>query len=196
MGTNPICIAVPAGWLLDMSTTAVAANKIFSAIDRKADAIPDGWALDRSGAPTNDPHDGLKGSVMPLGGAVAGHKGSGLAAAVEILTAVLSGGPMANEIGSMRQRGKPVGVAHMFLAIDVERLMPMAQFRARMDRFTADLKSSQPAEGYDEVLVAGEPEWRIERQRLDHGIPLPPEVWNALLRAAGELSVPAPVAAV
>ncbi|MGH9581547.1 MAG: Ldh family oxidoreductase, partial [Bryobacteraceae bacterium] len=46
MGTNPICIAVPGPWLLDMSTTAVAANKIFSAIDRKADTIPDGWALD------------------------------------------------------------------------------------------------------------------------------------------------------
>jgi LDH2 family malate/lactate/ureidoglycolate dehydrogenase len=196
MGTNPICMAVPAGWLLDMSTTAVAANKIFSAIDRKADSIPDGWALDRSGAPTNDPHEGLKGSVMPLGGAVAGHKGSGLAAAVEILTAVLSGGPMMNEIGSMRQRGKPVGVSHIFLAIDVERLMPLAQFRARMDRFTADLKSSLPAEGYDEVLVAGEPEWRIERQRQDGGIPLPPEVWNALARTASELGVSAPGATV
>lgn len=195
MGTNPICIAVPGPWLLDMSTTAVAANKIFSAIDRKAETIPDGWALDRNGAPTNNPHEAIKGSVLPLGGAVAGHKGSGLAAAVEILTAILSGGAMAGEIGSMRQRGRPVGVSHMFLALQVERFMPIKEFQARMNRFVADLKSSEPAEGYTEVLAAGEPERRIERERRENGIPLPPEVWAALLRTGSELGVPAPTGA-
>jgi LDH2 family malate/lactate/ureidoglycolate dehydrogenase len=189
MGTNPICIATPAGWLLDMSTTAVAANKIFSAIEKKAATIPDGWALDTRGAPTNDPHEGLKGSVMPLGGAVAGHKGSGLAAAVEILTAVLSGGPMANEIGSMRQRGRPVGVSHAFLALQVGRFLPEEVFAARMGRFLADLKSSKPAEGFTEVLAAGEPEWRIEQERRAQGIPLPAEVWEALVRTAKECGV-------
>lgn len=193
MGTNPICVAVPGPWLLDMSTTAVAANKIFSAIARAADFIPEGWVLNPAGLPTNDPHDWSRGSLMPLGGAVAGHKGSGLAAAVEILTAVLSGGPMADEIGSMRQPAKPVGVSHVFFAIAVERLMPIETFRARMDCFTADLKSSKPAQGYNEVLVAGEPEWRIEKDRLDHGIPLPPEVWDALVETAAEWGVAAPI---
>lgn len=192
MGTNPVCIALPGPWLLDMSTTAVAANKIFSALDRKEETIPDGWALDSSGAPTNDPREGMKGSVLPLGGPVAGHKGSGLAAAVEILTAVLAGGAMAGEIGSMRQRGKPVGVSHMFLAIEVERFLPIKEFQARINRFVADLKSSEPAEGYSEVLVAGETERRIERERRENGIPLPPEVWEALLRAGGEFGVAAP----
>ena len=192
MGTNPICIAVPGPWLLDMSTTAVAANKIFSAIDRNADSIPDGWAMDRSGRPTNDPREALQGSLLPLGGMVAGHKGSGLAAAVEILTAVLSGGQLAGEVGSMRRHGKPVGVSHTFLAIQVEHLMPLDQFRSRLDRFIADLKSSPPAQGYTEVLVAGEPEWRIEQTRRSQGIPLPDEVWNALKQSAAELGVTVP----
>ncbi|MGH9609833.1 MAG: Ldh family oxidoreductase, partial [Bryobacteraceae bacterium] len=107
--------------------------------------------------------------------------------------AVLAGGAMAGEIGSMRQRGKPVGVSHMFLAMGVERFLPIKEFQARINRFVADLKSSQPAEGYSEVLAAGEPERRIERERRENGIPLPPEVWEALLRVGSEFGVAAPV---
>ena len=53
MGTNPICIAVPGPWLLDMSTTAVAANRIWAAIAGHADAIPEGWGLNAAGVPTD-----------------------------------------------------------------------------------------------------------------------------------------------
>ena len=194
MGTNPICIAVPGPWLLDMSTTAVAANRIWAAIARNADAIPDGWALNKAGAPTSNPSEGIKGSLMPLGGHVAGHKGSGLAAAVEILCAVLGGGAMAGEVGSMHQRGQRVGVSQSFLAIDVEHFMPLAEFKTRLERFVANLKSSAPAEGYDEVLAAGEPEWRTEKERLRAGVPLPDEVWQALVKLSSRLGVAAPVA--
>ncbi len=192
MGTNPICVAVPGPWLLDMSTTAVAANRIWSAIARHADSIPAGWALDATGAPTLDPLAGIKGSLVPLGGAVAGHKGSGLAAAVEILCAVLGGGAMAGEVGSIRQRGRRVAVSQSFLAIDIARFIPLAEFKTRLERFVADLKSAAPAEGYQEVLAAGEPEWRIEQERRRDGIPLPDEVWQALLKLSSELGVRGP----
>jgi LDH2 family malate/lactate/ureidoglycolate dehydrogenase len=193
MGTNPICIAVPGPWLLDMSTTAVAANRIWAAIARNADSIPEGWALDTAGMPTSNPVVGIKGSLVPLGGQAAGHKGSGLAAAVEILCAVLGGGAMAGEVGSMRERGRRVGVSQTFLAIDIERFMPLAEFKARLERFVADLKSAAPAEAYDEVLAAGEPEWRTEQKRLRDGIPIPEEVWRGLLQLSSELRVKEPL---
>ena len=41
-----------------------------------------------------------------------------------------------------------------------------------MERLVAIIKSTPPAEGYDEVLVAGEPEWRMEAERRANGIPL------------------------
>jgi LDH2 family malate/lactate/ureidoglycolate dehydrogenase len=194
MGTNPICIAVPGPWLLDMSTTAVAANRIWAAIARNADTIPEGWALNTAGAPTSNASEGIRGSLMPLGGHAAGHKGSGLAAAVEILCAVLGGGAMAGEVGSMHERGRPVGISQSFLAIDIERFMPLTEFRARLERFVADVKSAAPADGYDEVLAAGEPEWRTERERLRAGIPLPNEVWQALLNLSSQLGVTEPLA--
>jgi LDH2 family malate/lactate/ureidoglycolate dehydrogenase len=189
MGTNPICVAVPGPWLLDMSTTAVAANRIWGAIARQAASIPEGWAFDATGKPTTNPASGIKGSLVPLGGQVAGHKGSGLAAAVEILCAVLGGGAMAGEVGSIRQRGRRVGVSQSFLAIDIERFMPLSEFEARLKRFVADLKSAAPAEGYEEVLVAGEPEQRTEAARRREGIPIADEVWEALSKVGSELGV-------
>jgi LDH2 family malate/lactate/ureidoglycolate dehydrogenase len=189
MGTNPICVAVPGPWLLDMSTTAVAANRIWGAIARQAASIPEGWAFDATGKPTTNPSSGIKGSLVPLGGQVAGHKGSGLAAAVEILCAVLGGGAMAGDVGSIRQRGRRVGVSQSFLAIDIERFMPLSEFEVRLKRFVADLKSAAPAEGYEEVLVAGEPEQRTEAARRREGIPIADEVWEALSKVGSELGV-------
>jgi len=194
MGTNPICIAAPGPWLLDMSTTAVAANRIWAAIAANAGSIPQGWALDAAGAPTSSSSEAAKGSLMPLGGQTAGHKGSGLAAAVVILCAVLGGGAMAGEVGSMRKRGHPVGVSQSFLAIDIERFMPLLEFKARLERFVADLKSAAPADGFDAVLTAGEPEWRTEQERLRAGIPIPGEVWQTLLKLSSELGVHEPAA--
>jgi LDH2 family malate/lactate/ureidoglycolate dehydrogenase len=194
MGTNPICIAVPGPWLLDMSTTAVAANRIWAAVASKADSIPQGWALNAAGAPTTNPSEAMAGLLMPLGGQAAGHKGSGLGAAVEILCAVLGGGAMAGEVGSMHKRGRPVGVSQCFLAIDIERFMPLTEFKARLERFVADLKSAAPAEGFDEVLAAGEPEQRKEQERRRAGIPIPVEVWNSLLYLSSQLGVQEPAA--
>ncbi len=194
MGTNPICIAVPGPWLLDMSTTTVAANRVRAAVAGDADSIPEGWALNTAGAPTSNPLEAIKGLLVPLGGHSAGHKGSGLAAAIEILCAVLGGGAMASEVGSMHERGRRVGVSQSFLAIDIERFMSLAEFKARLERFVADLKSAAPAAGYDEVLTAGEPERRTEQNRLQAGIPIPGEVWQALLKLSSQLGVKEPVA--
>lgn len=194
MGTNPICIAAPGPWLLDMSTTAVAANRIWAAVASKADSIPPGWAMNAAGAPTSNLSEATTGLLMPLGGQTAGHKGSGLAAAVELLCAVLGGGAMAGEVGSMHKRGRPFGVSQSFLAIDIERFMPLAEFKARVERFVADLKSAAPAQGFDEVLAAGEPEWRREQERQRDGIPIPVEVWQALLNLASQLGVNEPAA--
>ena len=40
LGTNPICVALPGPWLLDMATTTVAAGKIFKAMINGQPQIP------------------------------------------------------------------------------------------------------------------------------------------------------------
>lgn len=190
LGTNPICMAVPGPkrWLLDMATTTVALNKIYRAVLSGQPEIPAGWALDVDGNPTTDTQKAIEGLPMPLGG----YKGSGLAVMVEILCGVLSGGAMTTELGGVRVHRQAMRVSHFFLAIDVERFLPRGQFEARMDKLCESLKNVEPAPGFEEVVVAGEPEWREEARRLREGIPLDEGVWKALVETAKKVGVEAP----
>jgi LDH2 family malate/lactate/ureidoglycolate dehydrogenase len=188
LGTNPICVALPGPWLLDMATTTVAAGKVFKAMINGQPEIPAGWAFDAQGVPTTNTQDAYKGMLMPLGG----YKGSGLAMMVEILCAVLGGGAMANQVGGIRFRGKTVRVSQTFLAIDIARFMPVEEFTARMEWLVNLMKSTPTAPGYEEVLVAGEPEWRTEARRLSEGIPIPDGNWDSLVKTAAKVKVDVP----
>jgi LDH2 family malate/lactate/ureidoglycolate dehydrogenase len=188
MGTNPICMSVPGPWLLDMATTTVAAGKVFKAFVNGQPEIPAGWAFDSEGHPTTDTQSAYKGMLMPLGG----YKGSGLAMMVEILCSVLSGGVMPDQVGGIRFRGKRVRVSQMFLAIDVARFMPVEEFTARVTQLVEIMKSTPAAPGYNEVMVAGDPEWRMEAQRRRDGIPIADGNWDKLVKAAASVGVTAP----
>ncbi len=191
-GTNPICMAVPGRdehtWLLDMATTTVAMGKIFKARFSGQAEIPAGWAFDSEGVPTTSTEAAFRGLPMPLGG----YKGSGLAFMVEILVAVLSGGAMSTDLGGIRNHTKPMRAGQMFLAIDVARYMPVEEFLERMDDLVGRVKAARPAPGYDEVLIANEPEWRSRELRLKEGIPLSEGVWNELVKAGRSVRVEPP----
>jgi LDH2 family malate/lactate/ureidoglycolate dehydrogenase len=186
-------MAVPGGeepaWLLDMATTTVAANKIFKAYNNQTREIPPGWAMNKEGVPTTSTMEAYHGLLMPLGG----YKGSGLAVMVEILCAVLSAGAIGTELGGIRFPGKPVRVGQFYLAIDLLRFMPVEEFGARMDKLIRMLKSTPPAKGYDEVLVANDPERRMEADRSVNGIPIDTGTWERLSKSAAALNVALPV---
>jgi LDH2 family malate/lactate/ureidoglycolate dehydrogenase len=187
LGTNPICMSVPGPWLLDMATTTVAAGKVFKAFLNGQPEIPAGWAFDSDGVPTTNTQAAYNGMLMPLGG----YKGSGLAMMVEILCSVLGGGAMCNEVGGIRIRGQKARTSQMYLAIDVARFMPVEEFTARVTALVHIMKSTPAAPGFDEVLVAGDPEWRTEAERRATGLPIAAGNWDLLLKAAAKVNVPA-----
>ena len=97
LGTNPMCYAFPAGKyppvIVDMATSAAANGKLEIA-QRMGKPVPEGWIQDANGNPSVDPHELKKGgSLLPLGSDRdhGSHKGFGLSATVDILSAVLSG---------------------------------------------------------------------------------------------------------
>jgi LDH2 family malate/lactate/ureidoglycolate dehydrogenase len=194
LGTNPLCVAVPgtggkSRWLLDMATTTVALGKLTHAGHLNQAQIPRAWGfLDASGQPTMDTFAAQRGAPTPIGG----YKGTALAMMVEILCAGLSGGAMATELPIYRTGGDPLGISHTFIAIDPARFLPAGEFEARMDRLAGLVKAAEPAAGFDEVLLAGEPEWRSEKIREQSGIPVPVKLWAKLLDLAAELKVTAP----
>lgn len=192
IGTNPICMTVPGsetgGWLLDMATTTVAFGKIYAAHHRGEPTIPQGWATDADGVPTTDTAIALRGLPTPSGG----YKGSGLGLLVEILTAGLAGGPMATDVGSLRRGFEPLRVSHGFLAIDASRFADPDEFHGRLAHLMELIKHTAPAPGFEEVLVAGEPESRSAAERERTGIPVPPQLLQDLTERARESSVAIP----
>src|SRR5260370_31103184 len=112
---------------------------------------------------------------------------------IEIRWGVVGGGVMCTELGGIRVKGQPRRTSQFFLAIDVARFMPLSEFESRMRTLVEMVKSSKTAKGFDEVLVAGEPEWRAEEERRRDGIPLSDGVWQNLVASAEKLGGALPV---
>jgi LDH2 family malate/lactate/ureidoglycolate dehydrogenase len=111
---------------------------------------------------------------------------------VEILCAILGGGAMSTEVGGLRVKDRPMGVSHSFMAIDPARFIGAEAFDKRMEKLTGYLHSAAPGTGYDEVLIAGEPESRFEAERRQSGIPLGPGEWQRLLDWATRFNITPP----
>lgn len=191
LATNPFSAAFPTGAaepvVLDMATSMVAAGKMRLAA-KKGTAIPEGWALDRHGVPTTDPDEALLHGFLQWAG---GYKGFGLATVVEVLGGVLSGGLFGRDVPPMKTFGtEPLITSGFYLALDPERFMPLAEFRARMDRLVGQIKSSERAAGAGEVFVAGEIEARRKAARSVSGIPVSDVVLRELESVAVQHGVP------
>ncbi len=132
--------------------------------------------MDSEGVPTTDTQTALKGLLMPLGG----YKGSGLGMMAEIFCAVLSGGAMSTEVGGVHILSRPMNTSQTFMAIDATRFLPLDEFQRRMEHLVGTVKSARPAQGFDEILVAGDPEWRMEEERVRTGIPVDESTWARL----------------
>ena len=190
LGTNPICLAAPAGggriFNHDMATSQVAVNRIFNARD-EGRAIPDNWGVDERGEPTTDAA-AVK-SAVPLGG----YKGYGLALMVEILCGVLSGSGVRHTVGDLYSGGRQrQDTGHFHLAIDPERTVGREHFTSVLAGMLDELRAIPPAPGFDEVLVAGDPEDRARAARERDGVPIAPALWATFQQLSDELGVPVP----
>jgi LDH2 family malate/lactate/ureidoglycolate dehydrogenase len=67
--------------------------------------------------------------------------------------------------------------------------LPLEEFKRRIDQMIREIKSTPPAEGFVEVLLPGEPEFKTEERRLREGIPLSREVYTELATLGEELGV-------
>jgi LDH2 family malate/lactate/ureidoglycolate dehydrogenase len=170
-GTNPFCMAAPAGKhkpvILDMSPAVAARGKIRRAM-RRGEPIPLGYALDGEGRPTTDATAALSGVVLPIGG----YKGSGLSIFMDIFGGVISGANFAGDVGDQaRMFDRPQGVGHFFLAMKPNLFVSEDEYRTRMDTLIERVRAAPRAEGFAEILLPGEPEDRHEANRRRTGIP-------------------------
>jgi L-2-hydroxycarboxylate dehydrogenase (NAD+) len=70
------------------------------------------------------------------------------------------------------------------IVVDLNRFMPIAQFKAEMDEYARKIRQMQPLPGYDRALYAGALEWERSRQYAEEGIPVSPRHAEDLKRLA------------
>ncbi len=201
LGTNPIAVAIPAGkeqpFVADFATTTAANGKL-EILQRKNMDAPTGWVQDKEGNPTNDAN-ALKqgGALLPLGGDKehGSHKGYMLGAIVDIFSALLSGanyGPWVPPFPAylpMPEDMPGQGIGHFFGAMRIDAFRPAADFKAHMDKWIQRFANAQTIQGFDTVIIPGQPEREIEQQRLTNGIELLPVVVDDLQQVGQKLGV-------
>lgn len=92
LGTNPLCVGLPADgrpFVCDASTSALTHGDLLLAREAGA-ALPEGAAIDVEGEPTTDVAAAERGALRAIGGS---HKAFAIAMAIELLTSLGGGVP-------------------------------------------------------------------------------------------------------
>ncbi|WP_327261407.1 Ldh family oxidoreductase [Streptomyces sp. NBC_01232] len=191
-GTNPISVAAGGGdeeFALDMATSQVCFGEVKQ---RRAEGhgLDGGWATDRQGRPTSDPEEAY--ALSPLGG----YKGQGLAMAVTLLGAVLTGTAPDWRLAQVGAggAGRSRGIGHLVLALDPAAFTGTEDFGAGLTDLLATVRTAAAATD-GPVLAPGDPQRAHERYRETRGIPLDSRTAAVLAEQAERLGVPGPVPA-
>jgi LDH2 family malate/lactate/ureidoglycolate dehydrogenase len=201
LGTNPICVAIPAGvepaFVADMATTTAANGKL-EILQRKGLDTPMGWVQDKEGMQVTDAH-ALKsgGALLPLGSDRdhGSHKGYALGAIVDIFSAVLSGanyGPWVPPFPAYvpmpeNQPGK--GIGHFLGAMRIDAFRKKEDFKKDMDQWIQRFREAKPIDVNQKVLIPGDPEREMELIRRKDGVPLLSVVWEDIQAVAEKLNI-------
>jgi LDH2 family malate/lactate/ureidoglycolate dehydrogenase len=198
-GTNPIAVGIPSGapgFLLDMATSTVGRGRL-EVLQRRGEQIPRGWVIDSSGATRTDAAELIAGlkerrgySLVPLGGSSethGGHKGYGLGLLVDILC-----GPLAGAEWGRRVYGREAGLGHFVIAIEVEAMRALGDFRDDCRAMFDELTDSRRIPGAERIFIPGEKEAEESARRTETGIPLTRPVREDLWKVAAERGLQPP----
>ncbi len=201
LGTNPIAVAIPAGneaaFVADFATTTAANGKLEIA-QRKNKPVPKGWVQTKEGYESvnaNELKDG--GALLPLGGNREGssHKGYMLGSIVDIFSGVLSGanfGPWVPPFPAyvpMPSNMPGKGIGHFFGAMRIDAFRPAADFKKDMDQWIEAFKNATPIFENQHVIIPGEPERAMEKERRANGISILDAVVEDLKTLANKFNI-------
>lgn len=187
LGTNPISVGIPSGkydpFILDMATTVQAEGKIrYKYMSGKE--LPIGLIIDKQGKPTRNPGDLYEGGAILTFGGEYGYKGYGLSLMIEMLGGLLTGTMFGSHPDYVLG-----GSGTVTIALEIERFVKLEVFKAGVDQLIENIKSSKKQEGYDEILIPGEPEFRNIEKREKEGIELSNAVIDSIKDVAASLDI-------
>ena len=186
---NPLALGFPTERdpvLVDISAS-LTTNGMTGRLHRQGRTLGHEWLLDGAGAPSADPavlFTDPPGTILPLGGVDAGHKGYGLALLVEMLTGGLSGFGRADPKEGW-------GATVFVQVLDPDAFGGRAAFTRQMQAVADACHASPPRPGAGAVRLPGERALARKREQLANGVTLSAEILPALAPWAERLGVPA-----
>jgi LDH2 family malate/lactate/ureidoglycolate dehydrogenase len=203
LGTNPLTFGIPTDepfdFVLDCATSITQRGKL-ETFARKDLPTPSGMVIGSDGNAMTDSKEILSALVKgtaalaPLGGIgdeLAGYKGFGYAAVVEILSAALQNGNFLKQLSGIGDGGSkvPYHLGHFFIAIDVEAFISLNAFKKITGDILRALRSSKKAPGAERIYTAGEKEYLVWQERKDKGVPVGDAVQKELIAVRDELGL-------
>ena len=187
---NPMAVGIPTSGdpvLIDISasiTTNGMTNRMKAAGQLGAHA----WWLDALGQPSNDPavlSTQPPGTILPLGGLDAGHKGYGLALSIEAMTGGLAGYGRADVPEGW-------GATVCVRLTDPEAFGGLAAFTWQTDWIVKACHDSVPRDPAQPVRLPGERALARKRDQQRRGVALHPSIVPGLDRWAKRFGLPVP----
>lgn len=192
LGPNPIAIGIPAGdepsVILDMATTTVS----FGTVRQRAASgqpLPEGWLMDRDGAPVTDPRSLTGATLVPIGG----YKGYGLSLAIAALAGTLNGARWGSDlVDHYEDQVTPTNTGQFIFALDPGLFRDRPAFERDLDVRLREIRASRPMKSVDRVLIPGERSADRRSRTLGEGIEIADQLLNELRQLARPKSVEDP----
>jgi L-lactate dehydrogenase len=187
---NPIAAGFPTDGdpvLIDVSTS-ITTNGYTGRLRAEGRTLEHEWLIDADGRPSRDPavlFAEPPGTILPLGGIEAGHKGYALSLLVEALTSALAGYGRADGAAGW-------GASVFVQVIDPAKFGGSAAFARETGWLAAAARANPPARGRDAVRLPGERGLRLRERQLAEGVELYPSIMPALSPWAEKLGVAPP----
>lgn len=115
----------------------------------------------------------------------------GLGCVCQALGGFLCGVPVDPERAERQWRGANQG--SFIIVVDLNRFMPIDQFKAEMDTYSRKVQQMVPLPGYDRAMLAGTLEWEREQRFSEQGIPVSQHHAEALKSLATQFDLESPV---
>ena len=195
-GSTPLYTPNPMAWgipssdrpiMVDISASTTT-NGMSARLHAAGERGEHNWWLDARGLPCNNPSvlfEDPSGSLLPLGGLDAGHKGYGLALYVESMTAGLSGHGRVDDVSNW-------GATVQVQLTDVSAVGEREDFDRQMDHLIRLCQENPPADPAKPVRLPGHRGLALKEEQLQHGIHLHPAIMPALQALADEKGVALP----
>ncbi|BCH29794.1 dehydrogenase [Mesorhizobium sp. L-8-10] len=176
--TNPIAFGFPTDdvpLIWDIGTSSITHAEVVLA-RRRGEPLPEGLAFDAQGQPTTDPDAVLSGGALTVWG---GHRGSGLALSVQVLSM------LAGQVNMFKPSDDPIDCGFFLLAFDPGLFGSADDFRTAVSEYIRILTGTRPVDPAKPVRAPFARSVALRRERMRSGVIEVPDLVVEKLRAIG-----------